>query len=531
MKKFLKQEKYQINYEELELQLLSHPSFPSLHSVTGVLDHFNIENVALEVPTNMEILTQLPESFISLVSAQKHYVIVNKKRDAVELIYGNGDKKKLTNAEFLEEWSGILVAVEKVNTHATGNQSEANTGIYTLYGLTAVLALGVFFFNASSLFQVLHFFLTVAGLVISALIVRHELGFKSKIIDKLCTGKETASCESVLNSKGASLYKNVKLSDLGFVYFAMTFLTWFSGVFFSNTPYVIVALTLFSLPITIYSIYYQWRIVKQWCPLCLGIVGVLWLQGASLFFYENPISTYQFQVGELFFFALSIFVAISFWTFVKPLLENRQELKKNKIVHYKFIRNFELFYTLYNKEKAKTTISQDTAKKEIVLGNEDALVDLTLVTNPACFYCKEAHMDMEKILEKDAKNVRLTIRFNISTQDKENKAYLVASRLLEIYHSQSSETCTMALHEVYEENADLEKWLEKWGKTTVTSFDALLEQQKNWCAENDLNFTPALLLNNKIYPKIYDRSDVGYFIEDLMEQASEPIEEVIAENQ
>ena len=26
--------------DELEFQLLSHPSYPSLHAVTGVLDHF-----------------------------------------------------------------------------------------------------------------------------------------------------------------------------------------------------------------------------------------------------------------------------------------------------------------------------------------------------------------------------------------------------------------------------------------------------------------------------------------------------------
>ena len=247
-----------------------------------------------------------------------------------------------------------------------------------------------------------------------------------------------------------------------------------------------------------------------------------------MFFYEGSVLNIQYGGVEIFSFVLSAFVSISFWMFVKPLLERQQELKKNKIVHYKFIRNFELFYTLYNKEKAKTTMLPNTLKKEIVLGNEHALVDLTLVTNPSCFYCKEAHMDMEKILKKDAKNVRLTIRFNVNTKDKENTAYQVASRLLEIYHSQSPETCFTALHEVYHEDADLEKWLEKWGVATVTSFDTILESQKNWCSDNDLNFTPALLLNNKIYPKVYDRSDVGYFIEDLMEQASNPIEVVAA---
>ena len=60
LKTFLQKENYKINFEELEFQLLSHPSYPSLHSVTGVFDHFNIENIALEVPTNRETLEQLP---------------------------------------------------------------------------------------------------------------------------------------------------------------------------------------------------------------------------------------------------------------------------------------------------------------------------------------------------------------------------------------------------------------------------------------------------------------------------------------
>ena len=36
----------QLHKEELKLQLLSHPSYPSLHSVTGVLEHFGVPNVA-----------------------------------------------------------------------------------------------------------------------------------------------------------------------------------------------------------------------------------------------------------------------------------------------------------------------------------------------------------------------------------------------------------------------------------------------------------------------------------------------------
>lgn len=528
LKKFLKQEKYQINYEELELQLLSHPSFPSLHSVTGVLDHFDIENIALEVPTNMEILEQLPPTFISLIGKQKNYVVVHKKKDSVELTYGNNDKKSLSNAAFIEDWTGILVAVEKVSSETAGGKTNENKGMVALYALTALLTLGMFFFGTSGIFQIMHYFLSLIGLVISGFIIRHEMGYKSKIVDKLCTGKETANCESVLNSKGASLGKNLKLSDLGFVYFSMLSLTWLMSIFFVETPGIVVALTLLSLPITLYSLYYQWRIVKQWCPLCLGIVAVLWLQGASLFFYSDW-SNIQFVASEALIFMISALLTISFWVFVKPLLEDKQEFKKNKIAHYKFIRNFELFYTLYNKGESKTPMSPGILGKEIVLGNKNAMVELTLVTNPSCFYCKEAHTDLEKVLHKDAKNVKLRIRFSVDIRNKENAAYKMASRLLEIYHTEPNEVCMTALSEAYAENMDKEKWLQKWKHTTSNIFDGVLEQQKEWCSQNALNFTPAVLINNKLYPKMYDRSEIPYFIEDLMEKIEADTEGVLEE--
>ncbi|MGY0392301.1 hypothetical protein ACW5R3_07090 [Bizionia sp. KMM 8389] len=60
---FLQNKKIKINSEELKLQLLGHPSYPSLHAVTGVLSHFNINNVAIQVPVTAEILTQLSDIF------------------------------------------------------------------------------------------------------------------------------------------------------------------------------------------------------------------------------------------------------------------------------------------------------------------------------------------------------------------------------------------------------------------------------------------------------------------------------------
>lgn len=60
-----------VNKLKLEFQLLSHPSYPSLNSITGVLDRFAIENYALDIPKGMNLLNPLPNYFLTVVKRQR----------------------------------------------------------------------------------------------------------------------------------------------------------------------------------------------------------------------------------------------------------------------------------------------------------------------------------------------------------------------------------------------------------------------------------------------------------------------------
>ena len=42
VKKLLSKNAISFDKKELDFQIQSHPSYPSLHAITGVLDHFNI---------------------------------------------------------------------------------------------------------------------------------------------------------------------------------------------------------------------------------------------------------------------------------------------------------------------------------------------------------------------------------------------------------------------------------------------------------------------------------------------------------
>ena len=89
VQRLLRRNQISFDKEELSFQIQSHPSYPSLHAITGVLDHFNIENVAADVPINTRTLLQLPNCFIAQVNTEtrQRFGCYRKKRGRLYYIY------------------------------------------------------------------------------------------------------------------------------------------------------------------------------------------------------------------------------------------------------------------------------------------------------------------------------------------------------------------------------------------------------------------------------------------------------------
>ena len=150
---------------------------------------------------------------------------------------------------------------------------------------------------------------------------------------------------------------------------------------------------------------------------------------------------------------------------------------------------------------------------EITFGNKNALLEIVVVTNPFCGHCKEAHGIVEDILKKHSDKVKIIIRFNIRIEDLAQLQ--VTSKLTQLFHQQNPKTCLDAMHDIYN-GMDINSWKNKWGNSESSDiYLNTLNIQKEWCISNGINFTPALLINGKLFPKAYDRADLIYFIEEL----------------
>src|SRR5690606_2288355 len=185
-----------LDYNELDLQIQSHPSYPSLHAISGVLNHFNIENVAIRVPVNKETLDQLPASFMAQIRRNNSnvFALVLKKGKSYKIILSNKENEIISEATFLEQFTGILVSVEKDETNTT-NHINATNFQKPLFLIAIILFSILFFKYSSSLNASIYFILSLVGISISYLIIQHDLGLSSKIMDSICSQEsKTTNC-------------------------------------------------------------------------------------------------------------------------------------------------------------------------------------------------------------------------------------------------------------------------------------------------------------------------------------------------
>lgn len=507
-----------IDKSELKFQIKSHSSYPSLHAITGVLDHFNVDNLALDIPKNKETLAQLPQNFLAQINSDngKEFVVVVNKGTYYQLIDTSKKKIIVDTQDFLKQFTGIIVGVEK--TKYTNETKNSNLIYKILIPFLVLSIISLLLFIKPPLTNILFLTTSILGLAISYIIKKQEQGKETIIGNAFCSSEsEKKDCNAVLSSKGATLIRNFKLSDLSIIYFTILTASIALLTIANQNLFVIHAITLLSIPLTIYSIYYQVLIIKTWCFLCLGIVAILWVQVSFLLINTTVVNVDSSQWFMSASLVLStILITLIVYSFLLPRLNELNTLKNIKADFYKFKRNFSLFETLLQKSKAYNTINQKEFQG-ITIGNPDANVKITIITNPFCGHCRSVHTLIENIYKKHPNIVTIQIYFNINPEDKENPSVQVAIRLLELYDNVSLKSCMTGMHKIYQ-NQDLKLWLDEFGSCNDSNYySSILEKQYLWCVDNSIHFTPEVLVNDKPYPKEYDRSDLLLFIEDLYE--------------
>ncbi|WP_396144013.1 vitamin K epoxide reductase family protein [Flavobacterium sp.] len=499
--KYIQLSNYKVEKNAVDLHLLTHPDYPSVKSISDTYDYFGIENIVANVP--FEAISQLPENFISLINGKLH--LVKKDKNYVYLIDFKLQKTKIPLDKLKEIWNGIIIAIETNGKMENNNKIKKEYLFFSILLLISIIPAIANFNLISIVFTIL----TFIGFLISYFIVKETFGMNNKIINKFCdTVSKNQGCSNVINDTKSKLFNEVSLSDSCIVYFSSLLLF---SVFVEFNVSLLFLISIFSLPVIFYSIYYQAFVIRDWCALCVGISVILLTHFFILF------NNFNYFIFDLSIISKAIFIVIVtsiIWYIIKNIQISNLSLESTKIDFIKFKRNKNLFNELLSK---KQLISNDIVldDERIFFGSNNPKLVFIAVTNPLCGYCAESFQTYYEILNK-YEDVQINFVFSLFTNDPNNPAYKILNSILEIYHRKSKKDAIEALKKWFD-SKDLDNWIKKYGATEVKNdINKMLEKHRQWSLNNNISQTPTTILNEYFYPEDYNIKDIFYFIDDML---------------
>lgn len=514
IKKYLELNNFSKFKEDFEDFFQSHPNYPSLFAVTDSLDLLSIENLAIKLPK--EQLVELPDFFVAFF--EQDLVLVNKTSESLVIEKETKEKTTLSYNTFLEKWNGVILVIEPNESKETKVITKNNNWIK--YSLPFLGLIALSFFNANYAFgSILLLTTSLFGLLISIFIVQEKFGIKNEIASKFCNINPNASCDSVIKSNKSEINKWLSFADLPFLFFSVSVLSILLQPNFSSL--IVGVLSLLSIPIVLYSIWVQKFQLKKWCVLCLAISIILIAQG--VLFVSLTTSFSLIQISNLFAFIFSLVAISSLWMLVKPMIESKIKAENSTTDLKKFKRNADVFNFL---SKKVNTTQGFNELQGISFGNQYAEVQLTIILSPSCGHCHKAFEDGFKLVQQFPEKIHLNVLFNINPENNNNPYKIVVERLLTLQYSNPAKV-SEAISDWHIKKIGLEQWQQKWQIETIDMrVNQQIHLQYQWCLDNDFNFTPVKIVNEKQFPNQYEISELKYFL-----NAFSSKDEVLQENE
>jgi predicted double-glycine peptidase/uncharacterized membrane protein len=512
-----------INPQDVIAELEKHPDYPSLLAVSDVLNWFRVDNAAYRVTADE--LADVPVPFIASTKQNGDFVTVSKiTASHITLTDHTRTNYTLPIAEFNKTYNGIVLSAEAPETQTDAFKQSFIDRLAVYKSLAAVAGLAVvftciLFFYTGYLTHItwqigLITLFKTAGLVTSVLLLIQSIDKNNPLVQTLCGGAGKTDCNAILTSKAATVptfigIKGLTWSEVGFFYFAGTWLALLFGGGSVALLQVLAILNIISLPYTVYSINYQARIAKQWCLFCTVVQGLLWLEFIPLMATFTKPSLPGRNWEELATLFICLVLPIIIWQLLKPLFLKQQQLQPLKLQLRKFKYNIDFFNKVLVEQPKYALPDEEWC---ILLGNVEANHIITLVTNPYCEPCARMHALLDELL---AKNGNLQARIVLSIKDTEIESKTSVGHLLMALNS-LEDKCKVreALHNWYgRKQKNYEAWAKNYPmELSVGEYDKI-DKQNAWCQMAEITGTPTLMLNGYRLPNLYQLQDLKYMLE------------------
>lgn len=507
--------------------VLNHPEYPSLLSMHDALRSWNVDSAAIRLP--QESILQIPVPFIAhhLTGDGEGFVLVtDANEDTIRYIR----RMKQFSAplhEFIREWDGIALLAQQNDRSGekdyAGNRRKEKFSdlriaafLFSLFAASVVAGYS-FYHKTSTLLLTVGYvslvILELAGLIISTLLLSYEINKVNPALQKICRAGSKTNCNAVLDSEKARIFGWLSWSEIGFAYFGSGFISLLMSALGVSLSFLFlpVFLTAFALPYILFSIYYQWRVVKQWCVLCLAVQVILLLEfitslSTGLFFAGTSLPFSATAMASFIILGMTLLMG---WFFLKPLLLKTEDEKRLRRELVRLKANPNVWEALLERQKGIISPPHDMG---IILGNHSAANILIKVCNPYCNPCAKAHPEIERLLDEHD-NLKVQILFTATNDETDAKA-LPVKHLLSIADEGDTSLTKRALNDWYlADEKNYRAFADKYPLTGELKLQAgKVEVMSSWCREVKIEFTPTIFINGRQLPEIYNIEDIKHLI-------------------
>lgn len=515
--------KLNIPTNRISKEIEEHPFYPSLLSLGDTFEKFNCEGSGYNVSNDSVLSVPCPFiAYMNIPRVGKDFVLVHEVNiENVTFSYNTNKRIKQSTKTFLENYQGVIYIVDSCTELLDGknvaflkkNRNERLRQFvwYTLAFIViiALVLLGKpfqFAFNFSA-FLIAKLF----GLAIAVALVTYESNQQNSFVKNICSFGKKTNCQAVLESSGSTVF-GVTWAELGLIFFSSSFLfLLFPFSSLSTRLYLLSVFAILNSTYILFSLYYQWRVLKQWCPLCLAIQFILFselLIGVNVFYSVSSFPDLQWG-GVAYSGVIALFIPVLVWLKMKKALKTHLE---RDLYYFSFRRSQKNPFVFQALLKQQERLYSGWEDLGIEIGNPDAENIFVKVCNPFCVPCAQAHTILEDIITR-FDNYKLKIIFNCS--DKMSSS--IAKRFIEL-----------SLNDRLELKQTLDEWYTSsldgnHSRPAIFVKDSYpdhindqLERMNFWCEDANVTYTPTIFLNGYKIPanfKIGDLVDIVRHLE------------------
>jgi protein-disulfide isomerase len=210
--------------------------------------------------------------------------------------------------------------------------------------------------------------------------------------------------------------------------------------------------------------------------------------------------------------ALGSFIALV--SILKSKAKLIVELRKSESKSARIKNSPEVFsYLLHQQQRVHTPASE----YNVVIGNPQASVQVSMATNLYCGPCKETHKKIAEIIRIHPDKVNFNLRF-VQAQD-ESTRYVIAYWYRNIFKKPNESMNTEDLLSSWYELMDIDKFKAKYpASENAEPIDHMVAAHMEWVETAHVNQTPTFFVNGYKLPAAYNIDDLNILMSGISDR-------------